>query len=188
MKVNQIKVNEGMSVSQLMEQFENSGVLGSGRVSRACNLLTDMLKDENTRVFMSLGGPMVPGGMRKIISNMIKENQVNVLVSSGANITHDLLEAFGGRHYKDLGSDDEALNAEGIGRIALSVFDRLGMIQWSGANNEYIGISGWEKYQSVDKLQDIRKKNAKRQKEYRMRQNDAAKGLPDNSIQSNHGK
>ena len=66
-------------------------------------------------------------------------------------------------------------------RMALSVFDRLGMIQWSGANNEYIGISGWEKYQSVDKLQDIRKKNAKRQKEYRMRQNDAAKGLPDNS-------
>ena len=61
---------------------------------------------------------MVPGGLRKIISNMIKENQVNVLVSSGANITHDLLEAFGGRHYKDLGSDDEALNAEGIGRIA----------------------------------------------------------------------
>lgn len=118
MKVNQIKINEGMSVSQLMEQFENSGVLGSGRVSRACNLLTDMLKDENTRVFMSLGGPMVPGGLRKIISNMIKENQVNVLVSSGANITHDLLEAFGGRHYKDLGSDDEALNAEGIGRIA----------------------------------------------------------------------
>ena len=66
-------------------------------------------------------------------------------------------------------------------RMALSVFDRLGMIQWSGANNEYIGISGWEKYQSVDKLQDIRKKNVKRQKEYRMRQNDAAKGLPDNS-------
>ena len=27
-------------------------------------------------------------------------------------------------------------------RMALSVFDRLGMIQWSGANNEYIGISG----------------------------------------------
>lgn len=118
MKVNQINIKEGMSVSQLMEQFENSGVLGSGRVSRACNLLADMLKDENTRVFMSLGGPMVPGGLRKIISNMIKENQVNVLVSSGANITHDLLEAFGGRHYKDLGSDDEALNAEGIGRIA----------------------------------------------------------------------
>lgn len=66
-------------------------------------------------------------------------------------------------------------------RMALSVFDKLSMIRWSGANNEYIGISGWEKYQSVDKLQDIRKKNAKRQREYRMRQNNAAKGLPDNS-------
>ncbi len=118
MKVNQIQIKENMTVSELLVQFENSGVLGSGRVSRACNLLSDMIIDEDMNVFMSLGGPMVPGGMRKIISSMIKEKQVNVLISSGANITHDLLEAFGGRHYKDLGNDDEALNAEGIGRIA----------------------------------------------------------------------
>lgn len=43
---------------------------------------------------------------------------MDLIVSSGANLTHDLLEAFGGAHYRDEGKDDEELNAEGIGRIA----------------------------------------------------------------------
>ena len=93
MKVNQINIKEDMSINELMDQFEGSGVLGSGRVARACNILTDMIKDEDTNVFMSIAGPMVPGGLRNIISNMVKENHVNLIVSSGANITHDILES-----------------------------------------------------------------------------------------------
>ena len=35
MKVNQLNIKEDMSVSELMEQFNNSGVLGAGRIARA---------------------------------------------------------------------------------------------------------------------------------------------------------
>ena len=118
MKVNQININEDMSVCDLINQFDTSGVLGAGRVSRACNILTDMIRDEDMKVFMSLGGPLIPGGMRNIITKMINEGHVDLIVSSGANITHDLLEAFGGSHYRHEGKDDEKLNEEGIGRIA----------------------------------------------------------------------
>ena len=118
MKVNQIDISKNMKVSELIAQFEASDVLGAGRVGRATNILANMIKDEDTNVFMSLGGPLIPGGMRNIVSNMIKEGHVDLIVSSGANLTHDLLEAFGGAHYRDEGKDDEELNAEGIGRIA----------------------------------------------------------------------
>lgn len=118
MKVNQIDVTEGMKIIDLINQFDNSGVLGAGRVGRACNILTEMIKDEDMKVFMSLGGPLIPGGMRNIVSQMIKNGHVDLIVSSGANITHDLLEAFGGSHYRHEGKDDEELNEEGIGRIA----------------------------------------------------------------------
>ena len=118
MKVNQIDVFSDMKVSDLIEQFDGSGVLGAGRVGRACNLLADMIQDEDMSVFMSLGGPLIPGGMRNIVSKMIKEGHVDLIVSSGANITHDLVEAFGGAHYRHEGKDDEELNEEGIGRIA----------------------------------------------------------------------
>jgi len=118
MKVNQINVDSSMSVSDLLNQFDESGVLGAGRVARACNILADMIQDDDMSVFMSLGGPLIPGGMRNIVAKMINEGHVDLIVSSGANITHDLVEAFGGSHYRHEGKDDEELNEEGIGRIA----------------------------------------------------------------------
>lgn len=118
MKVNPIDVDKGMNVIDLLDQFDESGVLGAGKVARACNILAEMIQDEDMNVFLSLGGPLIPGGMRNIVSKMIKEGHVNLIVSSGANITHDLVEAFGGSHYRHEGKDDEELNEEGIGRIA----------------------------------------------------------------------
>ena len=116
-KVTQMKITKGMSVSDLLKEYDNSGVLGAGRISDASNLLAKMLNNKDMKVFMSLAGPQVPGGLRNIISDMIKNEQIDVIVSSGANITHDLLESFGGRHYKDFGRDDKSLNEAGIGRI-----------------------------------------------------------------------
>ena len=118
MKVNHINVDSDMKVSDLVNQFDKSGVLGAGRVGRACGILVDMIQDEEMNVFMSLGGPLIPGGMRNIVTKMINEGHVDLIVSSGANITHDLVEAFGGAHYQHEGRDDEDLNADGIGRIA----------------------------------------------------------------------
>ena len=118
MKVDQLKLKKEMTVSELIEQFDKSGVLGAGRVARASNLLVDMINDEDMDIFMSLGGPLVPGGIRNIVADLIRQKRIKVLITSGANITHDLLEAFGGRHYRDLGTNDEELNDAGIGRIA----------------------------------------------------------------------
>src|ERR1700690_2900277 len=95
-------IDDGMSVLDLIEQMGKSGVLGAGRMYRATKLLA---------------GPLVPGGLRKIIRDMIENDMVDVLVTSGANITHDLLEAFGGRHHYGMTDDDEKLCQQGMGRI-----------------------------------------------------------------------
>jgi deoxyhypusine synthase len=79
--------------------------------------MAEVMADEDTIVFLSVAGPMVPGGLRKIIRDLIKDGYVQALISSGANITHDLLEAFGGAHYRGLDHDDEQLCDMGIGRI-----------------------------------------------------------------------
>ena len=81
MKVNQIDISKDMKVSDLVAQFEASDVLGAGRVARATNILANMIKDEDTNVFMSLGGPLIPGGMRNIVSQMIREGHVDLIVS-----------------------------------------------------------------------------------------------------------
>jgi deoxyhypusine synthase len=112
-----MNIKEKMSVSQIMDEFANSGVLGAGKVAKASTLLANMINDEEMKIFLSIAGPLVPGGLRNVIANMIENKQVDVLITSGANITHDLLESFGGRHYRGLGFNDEKLNKEGIGRI-----------------------------------------------------------------------
>jgi deoxyhypusine synthase len=116
-QVKHIKIKKDMSVKELIDEFDKSKVLGSGRVAKARSILSNMINDNEMKVFLSLAGPLVPGGLRTIICDLIKNKQIDVLITSGANITHDLLESFGGSHYRDLGFDDEYLNSEGIGRI-----------------------------------------------------------------------
>ena len=53
-KVNQLNVKKDMKVSELIEQFNQSGVLGSGRVARASNILCDMINDEEMNVSFEL--------------------------------------------------------------------------------------------------------------------------------------
>jgi len=110
-------IKDGMGVLDLIEQMGKSGVLGAGRMYRATKLLAETLDDDDTVVFLSVAGPLVPGGLRKVIRDMIENDMVDVLITSGANITHDLLEAFGGRHHYGMTGDDETLCQQGMGRI-----------------------------------------------------------------------
>ncbi|NYB52208.1 MAG: deoxyhypusine synthase [Methanobacteriaceae archaeon] len=112
-----MKIGSQMTTLQLIEEMGKSGVLGAGRLHRATKLLEEVFTDDETTVFLSLAGPMVPGGLRKVIRDLIADGHVDVLISSGANLTHDLLEAFGGSHYRDQAKDDEELCKMGMGRI-----------------------------------------------------------------------
>ncbi len=59
----------------------------------------NMLADPRCLIFLGLSGAMIPGGMRRVIRDMIEMKLVDVIVSTGANIFHDLFESFGYRHY-----------------------------------------------------------------------------------------
>ena len=121
MIVDHIEINNRMSVLELINEMGRSGVLGAGRMYRATKLLAEILDDDETAVFLSVAGPLVPGGLKKVIRDMIENGLVDVLVTSGANITHDLLEAFGGRHHYGMTEDDETLCKQGMGRIGESL-------------------------------------------------------------------
>ncbi len=118
MKVKHLEITNNMSIADFMKQLEDSGVLGAGRIAQATNILADSMEDEETRIFLSLAGPMIPGGLRKVVRDLIYGGYVDLIISSGANLTHDLVESFGGRHYISTGQDDETLQDNGMGRIA----------------------------------------------------------------------
>ena len=98
--VKHIKIRGRLSVDELIQQFANSGSFGAGRLSTACDIYERMLQDDECTVFLGLAGALVPAGMRSLIADSLRENRVDVLVTTGANMVHDAIEALGGHHYK----------------------------------------------------------------------------------------
>jgi deoxyhypusine synthase len=98
--------------------MEKTGVLGGGSFGKARKLLSHILSDNDYTVFLSLAGPLVASGLRSIISGLIRDGHVNIVVPSGANIVHDLVEAFGHQHIQgSFSADDVQLAKEKKGRI-----------------------------------------------------------------------
>ena len=98
--VEHIKIDGAQTVNQLMQQFKNSGSLGAGRLATACDIYEKMLRDKDCTVFLALSGAVVPAGMRLVITDLIRKRLVDVIVSTGACMVHDAIEAVGGHHYK----------------------------------------------------------------------------------------
>jgi len=87
------------------------------RSYRTHNLWLDMLMDNST-VFMGLSGALIASGMRRLISYLIKNHFVDVVVSSGANLFHDLHETLGRYHYQsNFDATDAELQDAQVGRF-----------------------------------------------------------------------
>ncbi|MFQ6074404.1 MAG: deoxyhypusine synthase [Candidatus Bathyarchaeia archaeon] len=107
-----------MTVGALVEEMNAAGVLGAGRIGKATTLVTEMFSDPDCMVFLTLAGALVPAGLRRVISDLIKREYVNVLVTTGANMVHDMVEALGYRHgIGTFAAEDKELKAQNIGRI-----------------------------------------------------------------------
>lgn len=87
-------------------------------LSRCVEVYRRMLGDDEAVIFLGLAGALVPGGMRKVIVDLIRNHLVDVLVSTGANLYHDFFEALGYHHYiGDSNADDEELRKAKVDRI-----------------------------------------------------------------------
>ncbi len=108
---------EKRSISELLKKMKDTAFQGRN-LGEATDIWSRMLEEEKLVVLMGLSGAMVPAGMRRIISHLIKNGYVDCLVSTGANIFHDLYEALEGSHFK--GSplvEDAELYRRGIDRM-----------------------------------------------------------------------
>ncbi|OGJ16679.1 hypothetical protein A3K73_00620 [Candidatus Pacearchaeota archaeon RBG_13_36_9] len=115
MPIKHIKIKKGMKAGEIVESMGDMG-FGARKISEAAVILEKMWKDKDCKVFLGVAGAMVPGGMKEIILDLL--DRAEVFVTTGANLTHDLIEAIGESHF--IGNEkenDERLNKEGIDRI-----------------------------------------------------------------------
>ncbi len=103
-----------MKIADLVEGMGEMG-FGAKKISEAALILEEMWKSDST-IFLGVAGAMVPGGMKEVILDLL--DRANVFVTTGANLTHDLIESLGHFHYQgDEKVDDAKLHEQNLDRI-----------------------------------------------------------------------
>jgi deoxyhypusine synthase len=98
------------SVSELLEEMTETGFQGK-KLGEVAKIWTEMVGARALTIFMGLTGSLSTTGQWKIVRWLIERRYIDVLVSTGANISEDLLEALGYHYYQGtwLANDEELL-------------------------------------------------------------------------------
>ncbi|MGE5680727.1 MAG: 1,9-bis(guanidino)-5-aza-nonane synthase [Bacillota bacterium] len=88
-------------------------------LNRAAKIYDMMLKDKDYTVILTLAGSIFSAGLKKVVHDMLENNMIDAIVSTGALIVdQDFFEALGFKHYIGTKwSDDNQLRELAIDRI-----------------------------------------------------------------------
>ena len=109
-------VEAGLTADQVLARMERISFQGRN-LATAHRIWQKMLQDDVT-IFLGMAGALSAGGLRLVVAHLILHRYVDCLVSTGANLSHDLHETRGQHHY--VGSphaDDAALAEDRIDRV-----------------------------------------------------------------------
>jgi deoxyhypusine synthase len=125
-------VASGLTAEEILGRMERISFQGRN-LATAHRIWLKMLEDDVT-IFLGMAGALSAGGLRLVVAHLIVNRYVDCLVSTGANLYHDLHETRGQRHY--VGSphaDDAALAEDRIDRV----YDTL------ASEEEFIANDNW---------------------------------------------
>lgn len=108
----------------LVEQMQ-SMAFQSRNLARAAKIYEQMLLDKKCSIILCLAGSLVSAGLKQVILDMIDNQMVDVIVSTGANIVdQDFFEGLGFKHYQGaVNLDDVELQQMAIDRIYDTLID-----------------------------------------------------------------
>ncbi len=107
-----------LTVADLVEQMAGMSIQARN-IGLCADVLKRMLKDpDRPTVFLGLAGPLIAAGLRRVIRDLIVNNVVDVVVSTGGILYQDTYQARGFRHYQGTPeADDVALRELRVNRI-----------------------------------------------------------------------
>lgn len=106
------------NVIPLVESMEHMA-FSARDLNRAARIYDMMLKDKNCGIILTLSGSIFSAGLKKVVHDLVVNNMVDAIVSTGAiMVDQDFFEALGFKHYIGTPfSDDNLLRDLHIDRI-----------------------------------------------------------------------
>src|ERR1700752_4226997 len=120
-----IKQHDVVALVDAMQHMAYS----SRDLARAASIYERMLRDQECGVILCLAGSLISAGLKQVFVDLIRNNMVDAIVSTGANIVdQDFFEALGFKHWiaSDLlkqGTEDSMLRELMIDRIYDTLID-----------------------------------------------------------------
>ena len=114
--VEPLTIDAGLGADALLARMER--ISFQGRSLATARRIWERMLGADCTIFLGVAGALSAGGLRLVIAHLITHRYVDCLVSTGANLYHDLHETRGRQHF--LGSpceDDAALQKERIDRV-----------------------------------------------------------------------
>ena len=139
-KINHINIAKGMKAGDLVKEMKGMAY-NAGKLGLAVDILEEMIKDKDCKVFFGQAGALVPGGLRNVLRDFLQEKWVDVFVCTGATLTHDLVEGLGFAHLKLDGEiEDEKLRKQGYDRVYNSLMQNKAYPALEDFFNKHWGI------------------------------------------------
>lgn len=113
-------VDRGLTADEILSRMERISFQGRN-LATAHRVWQKMLQDDVT-IFFGMAGALSAGGLRLIVAHLITNRYIDCLVSTGANLYHDLHFDLGLPLYRGMpevasGAHDVALRKDGIIRV-----------------------------------------------------------------------
>jgi len=115
-KIKAIKISSKIKVTELVDQMKDAG-FGARKIGTASTIAKKIFEDKDCKTFLGVAGAMVPAGMKQIFIDLINKKKIHVFVTTGATLTHDLIEALGDSHYHCDAWNDEEFHKKGYDRM-----------------------------------------------------------------------
>ena len=112
-KLEPIKVTKQKPISQLLKEMGKTAYQGR-KLGEAVDVWENMIKEKDLVIAMGFAGSMSTAGQWTIINWLMENRFIDVLVSTGANVSEDIVDAMGLGYYQGshMVDDSALLNAD----------------------------------------------------------------------------
>jgi deoxyhypusine synthase len=112
-KLEPIKVTKQKPISQLLKEMGRTAYQGR-KLGEAVDVWENMIREKDTVIAMGFAGSMSTAGQWTIINWLMENRFIDVLVSTGANVSEDIVDAMGLGYWQGnhMVNDEELLHAD----------------------------------------------------------------------------
>lgn len=108
------------SLDHLLESMSATS-FGARQLGRAWSVLKDVVRDPKCTVILTVSGAMTVAKLGRVFGSLISRSLIHSVITTGAIVTHSLVEEVGMQHYQAPQASDETLLRQNLNRIYDSI-------------------------------------------------------------------